>query len=68
VLAHIFGHPCRLEELLIVAQDFNLVIIEDAAESLGSFIKGNIRGLLACWELSVLMGTKKLQLEAEGLF
>jgi perosamine synthetase len=33
---HIFGHPCDLEGLLEVAKDFNLALIEDAAESLGS--------------------------------
>ena len=33
---HIFGHPCNLDGLLEVAKDFNLVLIEDAAESLGS--------------------------------
>ena len=44
VPVHIFGHPCRLEELLLVAKDFNLVIIEDAAESLGSFYQGQHTG------------------------
>jgi perosamine synthetase len=33
---HVFGHPCRIDELLKVAKDFNLALIEDAAESLGS--------------------------------
>lgn len=41
---HIFGHSCRLEELLAVANDFNLVMIEDAAESLGSFYQGQHTG------------------------
>ena len=36
---HTFGHPARIEELKKVADDFNLVLIEDAAESLGSFYK-----------------------------
>ncbi|MFN9902537.1 MAG: DegT/DnrJ/EryC1/StrS family aminotransferase, partial [bacterium] len=34
---HTFGHPSDLEQLLSIARDFNLVLIEDAAESLGSF-------------------------------
>ena len=33
---HIFGHPCDLGGLIAVAKDFNLTLIEDAAESLGS--------------------------------
>ena len=41
---HIFGHPCDLEGLLTVAKDYNLVLIEDAAESLGSFFNGKHTG------------------------
>lgn len=33
---HIFGHPCRLEELAAVARDWDLVLVEDATEALGS--------------------------------
>ena len=41
---HTFGHPSDLEQLLSIARDFNLVLIEDAAESLGSFYKGQHTG------------------------
>ena len=41
---HIFGHPCDIEGLLEVAKDFNLTLIEDAAESLGSFYQGQHTG------------------------
>lgn len=34
---HTFGHPANIEGLLNVAREFNLVVVEDAAESLGSF-------------------------------
>lgn len=34
---HTFGHPSDLEGLLSIAFDFNIILIEDAAESLGSF-------------------------------
>lgn len=37
---HTFGHPCDLDGLLAVANDFKLQVVEDAAESLGSFYKG----------------------------
>lgn len=39
VVAHILGHPARLDELRDVCGEFNLVLIEDAAEGLGSFYK-----------------------------
>jgi perosamine synthetase len=41
---HTFGHPSRLDELLAVAHDFNLVMVEDAAESLGSYYHGRHTG------------------------
>jgi perosamine synthetase len=34
---HVFGHPCQIEAIMQVASDFGLPVIEDAAESLGSF-------------------------------
>jgi len=34
---HTFGHPVDLDGMLSIAQDFNLVLVEDAAESLGSY-------------------------------
>lgn len=41
---HAFGHPNRLDELLAIACDFNLTVIEDAAESLGSLYHGRHTG------------------------
>lgn len=35
---HTFGHPMDIDGLLSVAHDFHLQIVEDAAESLGSFV------------------------------
>lgn len=37
---HTFGHPVDLDPLLEVCNRFNLELIEDAAESLGSYYKG----------------------------
>ncbi|SHO57612.1 LegC family aminotransferase [Vibrio quintilis] len=36
---HTFGHPAELDELLAVCLRWKLVLVEDAAESLGSFYK-----------------------------
>jgi perosamine synthetase len=43
---HTFGHPCDLEDLLAVAHDYRLALVEDAAESLGSFYQGQHTGTL----------------------
>jgi aminotransferase in exopolysaccharide biosynthesis len=41
---HTFGHPSDLDSLIAVAHDFNLVLVEDAAESLGSYYHGRHTG------------------------
>lgn len=48
---HTFGHPVDLDGLLAVARDFKITLLEDAAESLGSYYHGRHTGTFG------LMGT-----------
>ena len=41
---HTFGHPCRIDEIAEICEEFNIPLVEDAAESLGSFYKGKHTG------------------------
>jgi aminotransferase in exopolysaccharide biosynthesis len=41
---HTFGHPVELDSLIAVCERWSLVLIEDAAESLGSYYKGRHTG------------------------
>ncbi len=41
---HTFGHPVKIDEILEIAEEFNLIVVEDAAESLGSLYKGKHTG------------------------
>lgn len=41
---HIFGHPVDMEKLLEISQKYNIDVIEDATESLGSLYKGRKTG------------------------
>lgn len=41
---HTFGHPVDIYPLIEVCNEYNLIMIEDAAESLGSFYKGKHTG------------------------
>lgn len=41
---HTFGHPVDLDPLMEVCKRFRLELVEDAAESLGSFYKGEHTG------------------------
>jgi perosamine synthetase len=41
---HTFGHSCRISEILEICSKYHITLIEDAAESLGSFYKGRHTG------------------------
>lgn len=41
---HTFGHPVRIDELAEVCKDYNIKLVEDAAESIGSKYKGKHTG------------------------
>ncbi|XVH58084.1 LegC family aminotransferase [Providencia hangzhouensis] len=43
---HTFGHPVELDELVAVCLKWNIALVEDAAESLGSFYKGKHTGTI----------------------
>jgi perosamine synthetase len=34
---HTFGFPCRIDEIVEICNEYNIPVVEDAAESLGSF-------------------------------
>ena len=42
---HTFGHPVRIEELAAICQEWDIELVEDAAESIGSRYKGRHTGL-----------------------
>jgi len=41
---HTFGFPCRIDEIAAVCAEYNIALVEDAAESLGSSYKGKHTG------------------------
>ena len=41
---HSYGHPCRIDEIKKICDDYNISLIEDAAESVGSFYKNKHLG------------------------
>jgi perosamine synthetase len=43
---HTFGFPVHMDELLAVCNQWNIPVVEDAAESLGSYYKGKHTGTL----------------------
>jgi len=52
---HILGHPVNMDPILEIARRYNLVVIEDATESLGAKYKGRLLGCLgdiACFSFN----------------
>ena len=41
---HTFGHPVHIDELVDVCKEWHIELVEDAAESIGSFYKGKHTG------------------------
>jgi len=57
---HTFGHPSDIEGLLSIAHDFNLVFVEDAAESLGSYYHGQHTGTFGLFGTLSFNGNKTI--------
>jgi perosamine synthetase len=41
---HTFGFPSRIDEISVICKKYNIALVEDAAESLGSYYKGKHTG------------------------
>ncbi len=55
---HTFGHPCDIEKLIILAKDYRLELVEDAAESLGSYVGDRHTGTFGCCGILSFNGNK----------
>ena len=41
---HTLGHPCRIDDIAKICNEYNVALIEDAAESIGSYYKNKHTG------------------------
>jgi len=46
ICVHLYGHPCDMEQLLQIAEEHNLYIIEDCAQAHGAKFKGRSVGTI----------------------
>ncbi|MDK2820359.1 MAG: perosamine synthetase [Clostridia bacterium] len=44
ILVHLYGNPCQMDEIMDIANEHGLYVIEDATESLGATFKGKMTG------------------------
>ena len=48
IVVHLYGHPCDLDEIMRIAEDHGLRVIEDCAEAHGAEYKGRKVGSFTC--------------------
>lgn len=44
IAVHLYGMPARIKEIMAVAREYEIAVVEDAAEALGSYIDGQAMG------------------------
>jgi perosamine synthetase len=57
---HLYGHPVNIKKLIILAKKYNLKIIEDAAEGVGSLYKGKHVGTFGDMGILSFNGNKTI--------
>ncbi len=67
VPVHIFGHPVRLDELVAVCEKYGITLVEDAAESLGSYYKGRHTGNFGLLAATSFNGNKIITTGGGGM-
>ena len=65
---HTFGHPCKVDEIRKICDKYHLFLIEDAAESVGSFFKGKHTGTFGQIGIMSFNGNKIITAGGGGCF
>jgi aminotransferase in exopolysaccharide biosynthesis len=64
---HTFGFPCRINEIIEVANKYNIPVIEDSAESLGSYFNGKHTGTFGLAGILSYNGNKTITTGGGGM-
>lgn len=65
---HLYGHPCKMDELNAIAKERGVHVIEDAAESMGSLYHGKHTGALGDMACFSFHGSKTVVMGEGGVF
>ncbi len=66
VVVHIFGQPARMDEIMAVAKQHNLFVVEDCAQAVGARYKGTPVGVIGDCGTFSFYPTKNLGACGEG--
>jgi perosamine synthetase len=64
---HTFGFPCKIDEIVEIANKYNIPVIEDSAESLGSYYKGKHTGTFGLAGILSFNGNKTITTGGGGM-
>ena len=67
LLAHLYGTPAKMDEILAVCERHGAVVIEDAAEALGSSYKGKKCGSFGAFGILSFNGNKIITTSGGGM-
>jgi pyridoxal phosphate-dependent aminotransferase EpsN len=67
IVVHLYGHPARITEIAALCKRYNAVLIEDAAESLGSLIEGRSTGTFGDFGVFSFNGNKIITTSGGGM-
>lgn len=68
MVVHLYGTPCKMDEILSIAEKHGAVVIEDAAESLGATYKSRPTGGLGTYNAISFNGNKIITGTSGGMF
>jgi perosamine synthetase len=68
VAVHLYGNLCEMDRLLAIGQKYNIPVIEDAAEAIGSVYYGKRAGSMGKFGSFSFHGTKTLTTGEGGMF
>jgi len=67
ICVHLYGNLCEMDEIMAIAKEYNLIVLEDAAEGLGSEYKGKRAGSIAHAGVFSFHGTKTMTTGEGGI-
>ncbi|WET00129.1 aminotransferase class I/II-fold pyridoxal phosphate-dependent enzyme [Chryseobacterium arthrosphaerae] len=66
IVVHLYGMPAKMDEITAIAQEFQIPVIEDAAEALGSKYKGQACGTFGRFGILSFNGNKIITTSGGG--
>lgn len=64
---HTFGHPCRIDRIIEVCNKYHIPVVEDSAESLGSYYKDQHTGTFGKLGILSFNGNKTITTGGGGM-